>query len=47
MFGKQEEAVRSTDYFSKRLSSGFFGFLCKGLPEGLKGIRAPLIFGQT
>lgn len=46
MFGKCEAAARSTDYLSKRLSSGFFGFLCKGLPGGLKCILAPLTFGQ-
>ena len=26
--------MRSTDHFSERLNSGFFGFLCTGLPGG-------------
>ena len=34
MFGKYGEAMRSTDHFSERLNSGFFGFLCTGLPGG-------------
>lgn len=34
MFGKYGEAMRSTDHFSERLNSGFFGFLYKGLPRG-------------
>lgn len=44
MFGKHEAAARSTDYLSKRLSSGFFGLLCKGLPGGLKCVLSHLAF---